>query len=169
MKAPPMKVLQHASRSLPHFLFAALTAAASAALVTGCALNPFGTKPAVEENVAPVASGVVQTVQEKKLFGVVPIYRPDVQQGNFVSGEMVSQLKAGMTPEQVRFVLGSPLVTDIFHGERWDYPFRMRKGDGQITTSRVSVFFKEGRVERFEGGDLPAEKDYLKQLAAPKK
>ena len=74
-----------------------------------------------------------------------------------------------MTPEQVRFVLGTPLVSDIFHGERWDYPFRMRKGDGQITTSHVSVFFKEGRVERFEGGDLPEEKDYLKRLAAPQK
>ena len=75
----------------------------------------------------------------------------------------------GMTPEQVRFVLGTPLVSDIFHGERWDYPFRMRNGDGQITTSHVSVFFKEGRVERYEGGDLPEEKDYLKRLAAPKK
>ncbi len=139
------------------------------ALVSGCALNPFGAKSPASDETAADTSGVVQTVQKKKLFGLLPVYRPDVQQGNFVSKEMVSQLKVGMTPEQVRFVLGTPLVTDVFHGERWDYPFRMRLGDGQITTSHVSVFFRDGRVERFDGGDLPDERDYLKRLAAPKK
>lgn len=162
-----MKYLRHTlptRRNIPHIVIVS----AFAVLVSGCALNPFGKPSASTEEVAP-ASGVVQSVQKKRLFGIIPVYRPDVQQGNFVSKEMVSQLKAGMTPEQVRFVLGTPLVSDIFHGERWDYPFRMRDGDGQITTSQVSVFFKEGRVERFEGGDLPDEKDYLKRLAAPKK
>ncbi len=163
-----MKLLQHAlsvRRRLP--LVARL--AALSLLIGGCALNPFGAKSAAPVDTASTADGVVQTVQKKKLFGVLPVYRPDVQQGNFVSKEMVSQLKVGMTPEQVRFVLGTPLVTDIFHGERWDYPFRMRKGDGQVTTSHVSIFFREGRVERFEGGDLPDEKDYLKRLATPQK
>ena len=112
-------------------------------------------------------SGIAQTVQKSKLFGIVPVYRPDVQQGNFISKEMVSQLKVGMTPEQVRFILGSPLLTDLFHETRWDYPFRIRKGDGEITSSRVIVFFKEGRVSHFEGGDLPEEKDYLLRIAAP--
>ena len=163
-----MKLSRHAS-SVGSILPLAATIAALSLLVGGCALNPFGAKSPTASESTPAADGVVQTVQKKKLFGVLPVYRPDVQQGNFVSKEMVSQLKAGMTPEQVRFVLGTPLVSDIFHGERWDYPFRMRKGDGQITTSHVSVFFKEGRVERFEGGDLPEEKDYLKRLAAPQK
>ena len=112
-------------------------------------------------------SGVVQTVQNAKLFGVVPVYRPDVQQGNFISKEMVAQLKVGMTPEQVRFILGTPLLTDLFHETRWDYPFRIRKGDGEITGSQVVVFFKEGRVSHFEDGDLPEEKDYLLRIAAP--
>ena len=117
---------------------------------------------------APVdGNGIVQTVQNSKLFGVVPVYRPDIQQGNFISKEMVAQLKEGMTPEQVRFVLGTPLLTDLFHETRWDYPFRIRKGDGEITSSRVVVFFKEGRVSHFEGGDLPEENDYLLRIAAP--
>ena len=163
-----MKFPQHTLLTRQRYLITIAVAALSV-LAGGCALNPFGAKTAASEDTAPVTSGVVQTVQKKKLFGVIPVYRPDVQQGNFVSKEMVSQLKVGMTPEQVRFVLGTPLVTDIFHGERWDYPFRMRKGDGQVTTSQVSVFFKDGRVERFEGGDLPDEKDYLKRLAAPQK
>ena len=72
-----------------------------------------------------------------------------------------------MTPEQVRFVLGTPLLTDLFHETRWDYLFRIRKGDGEITSSRVVVFFKEGRVSQFEGGDLPEENDYLLRIAAP--
>ena len=163
-----MKLSWHASSVGMSRPLAASVAAVSL-LVGGCALNPFGARSPIANEATPSADGVVQTVQKKKLFGVIPVYRPDVQQGNFVSKEMVSQLKVGMTPEQVRFVLGTPLVSDIFHGERWDYPFRMRNGDGQITTSHVSVFFKEGRVERYEGGDLPEEKDYLNRLAAPKK
>lgn len=126
----------------------------------------FSSKPSSTE--APVdSSGIVQTVQKSKLFGVVPVYRPDIQQGNFISKEMVAQLKVGMTPEQVRFVLGTPLLTDLFHETRWDYPFRIRKGDGEITSSRVVIFFKEGRVSHFEGGDLPEENDYLLRIAAP--
>ncbi len=118
--------------------------------------------PATADN-----SGIVQTVQKSKLFGVVPVYRPDVQQGNFISKEMVAQLKVGMTPEQVRFILGTPLLTDLFHESRWDYPFRIKKGDGETTSSRVVIFFKEGRVSHFEGGDLPEEKDYLLRITAP--
>ena len=140
----------------------------AAVSLNGCstASKLFSSKPAAIE--APVdSSGVVQTVQKSKLFGVVPIYRPDIQQGNFISKEMVAQLKLGMTPEQVRFVLGTPLLTDVFHETRWDYPFRIRKGNGEVTSSRVVVFFKEGRVSHFEGGDLPEENDYLLRIAAP--
>jgi len=162
-----MTLSRHASLVGITFPLAAIITA-SLLLVSGCALNPFSATSPTASEAIPAADGVVQTVQKKKLFGVIPVYRPDVQQGNFVSKEMVAQLKVGMSAEQVRFVLGTPLVSDIFHGERWDYPFRMRDGGGQITTSHVSVFFKEGRVERFEGGDLPEEKDYLKRLAAPR-
>ncbi len=114
-------------------------------------------------------TGVVQTVKQEKLFGIMPIYRPDIQQGNFISREMIAQLKTGMTKEQVRFLLGTPLLIDVFHAERWDYPFTLKKGDGQITTSKVTVFFENERVAKFEGGDLPSEKDYLMQIAAPQK
>lgn len=136
--------------------------------LSGCSTvsNMWTSTPAATETTAN-NSGVVQTVQNSKLFGVVPVYRPDVQQGNFISKEMVAQLKVGMTPEQVRFILGTPLLTDLFHDTRWDYPFRIKKGDGEITGSRVVIFFKEGRVSHFEGGDLPDEKDYLLRIAAP--
>ena len=154
--------------SFAHPMKNAFLIALAAVSLNGCstASKLFSSKPAAIE--APVdGSGIVQTVQKSKLFGVVPIYRPDIQQGNFISKEMVAQLKLGMTPEQVRFVLGTPLLTDVFHETRWDYPFRIRKGNGEVTSSRVVVFFKEGRVSHFEGGDLPEENDYLLRIAAP--
>ncbi len=126
-----------------------------------------GSKNAQAEPVAD-AAGVMQSEEKARLFGVLPIYRPDVQQGNFVSKEMVAQLRVGMTPEQVRFVLGTPLINDAFHANRWDYPFRIKDGKGKVTSSHVSVFFKDGRVSHFEGGELPNEQDYLQRIAKPK-
>lgn len=128
------------------------------------------TAPAPAPAVAPApqasAATGVQTKREKRFLGFFSPYRPDVQQGNFVSQEMVAQLKEGMTPDQVTFLLGTPLLTDIFHAERWDYAFRMQKGNGEITTSHVTVFFKDNVVSHFEGGgDLPTEADYLARIA----
>jgi outer membrane protein assembly factor BamE len=77
---------------------------------------------------------------------------------------MVSQLKDGMTREQVRDLLGTALLTDMFHEDRWDYPFRLLKPDGETITSRVTVHFKNNTVSRFEGGNLPTEKEYLAHI-----
>lgn len=122
---------------------------------------------AVPEAAAAGATATgVQTVQQKRFLGFLRPYRPDVQQGNFVSREMIAQLKPGMTQDQVTFLLGTPLLNDIFHADRWDYAFRLQKGNGEITTSRVTVYFQDGLVTRYEGGgDLPTEADYLARIA----
>jgi outer membrane protein assembly factor BamE len=83
-------------------------------------------------------------------------YRIDIQQGNFVSPEMVAQLKRGMTKEQVRFVLGTPLVTDIFHAERWDYIYLLDRPGEPRERRRLAVFFEDGKLSRLEG-DVVAE------------
>ncbi len=82
-------------------------------------------------------------------------YKIDVQQGNVLSQDMVSQLKPGQTREQVRFILGTPLINDIFHQQRWDYVYRYENGKtGQVESRKFSVYFnKEGRLERV-GGDV---------------
>jgi outer membrane protein assembly factor BamE len=130
---------------------------------------PTRTATATTDSPSTAPTGV-QTIQERRFLGFLSPYRVAIQQGNFVSQEMVAQLKEGMTPDQVRFALGTPLLTDIFHANRWDYVFRLKKGNGEVTTSRVTVFFKDNRLARFEGGDLPTEQDYLNRLAgaAPK-
>ncbi|RJF99942.1 outer membrane protein assembly factor BamE [Noviherbaspirillum saxi] len=121
-------------------------------------------------------SGVTSTgpTGVQRFLGVFSPYRVDIQQGNFVSREMVAQLKEGMqrpegvTREQVRFVLGTPLLTDIFHADRWDYVFRLKKRTGEVLSSRVSVFFKDNRLASIDGGTLPTEQEYLAFIAGSK-
>jgi outer membrane protein assembly factor BamE len=78
-------------------------------------------------------------------------YRVDVRQGNYVSQEMVVQLKPGQTRDQVRFILGSPLVTDIFHADRWDYVYRFKPGRGEAQERRLTVFFVDNKLSRVAG------------------
>ena len=89
--------------------------------------------------------------------GILSPYRIDIQQGNFVSQEMVAQLKPGMTKEQVRFVLGTPLVTDIFHAERWDYVYTLERRGAPRQQRHLAVFFEDGKLARLDGDVAAAE------------
>lgn len=89
-----------------------------------------------------------------RALGIAP-YKIEVQQGNFLSQEMVSQLQPGMNKEQVRSIMGTPLLTDIFHGERWDYVFSRMTVDGKREKRRVAVFFEDGKLTRIEGDTEP--------------
>lgn len=93
-------------------------------------------------------------------------YKIDVQQGNVLTQEMVAQLKPGQTRDQVRFVLGSPMITDIFHQQRWDYVYRYQNGQtGKVESRQFVVFFDaDGRLERVAGDVAGATVD---ELTAP--
>ncbi|MCL2346297.1 MAG: outer membrane protein assembly factor BamE [Desulfobulbus sp.] len=80
--------------------------------------------------------------------GFINEYKIDVQQGNVLDQDMVAQLKPGQTKDQVRFLLGTPLITDIFHQQRWDYVYRFKSGStGEVDTRRLTVFFDaDGRL-----------------------
>jgi outer membrane protein assembly factor BamE len=87
---------------------------------------------------------------------IVSPYRMEIQQGNFLTQEMVSQLKLGMSKDQVRFVLGTPLITDSFHADRWDYVFRrQRSGSKELEHQKLAVFFADGKLVRTEGDLTP--------------
>ena len=90
-----------------------------------------------------------------RIPGITP-YKMEIQQGNFVSQAMVSQLKPGMSKEQVRFILGTPLVTDIFHAERWDYVYWREGSDGQREQRKLVVHFDKGSLARLEGDVIAA-------------
>ena len=81
-------------------------------------------------------------------------YRMEIQQGNYVSQEMVSQLKEGMSKEQVRLTLGTPLLTDLFHVDRWDYVYYREASDGKRESRKLAVFFADGKLTRVDGGDV---------------
>jgi len=153
-------------------------------LLSGCASWRNQTRPAAPastdaaavtadaDKAAALANSGAQTTQSSKLqkfLWIFSPYRPDIQQGNFVSQEMLAQLKPGQTREQVRFLLGSPMIADMFHADRWDFPFYLARGDGELTTSRVTVYFKDNVVERFDGGNLPTEREYIDRIAGPSK
>lgn len=74
-----------------------------------------------------------------------------------VTQEMVAQLKPGMTKDQVRFALGTPLVADVFHADRWDYIYRFKPGRGDVQQRRVTVFFEDGRLARLTGDVVATE------------
>lgn len=90
---------------------------------------------------------------------IVKEYRIDVQQGNVLSQEMVSQLRPGLSMDQVRFILGTPVLADMFHANRWDYFFWLQKGrTGEVETRRFSVFFDaDGKLTRVAGDVTPAQ------------
>jgi outer membrane protein assembly factor BamE len=82
--------------------------------------------------------------------GITP-YKPEIQQGNYLSQEQLAQVKPGMTREQVRFILGTPLLTDIFHAERWDYVYWREGTDGKREQRKITLFFDQGKLARMEG------------------
>src|SRR5687767_15648196 len=94
------------------------------------------------------------------------VYKMNIQQGNYLVAESVSQLKEGMTRSQVRFLLGTPMVPDAFDESRWDYYyfFSSRKLD-QPLKRRLTVYFAEDKVQRIENLGVPTQTD-LEQVEA---
>ncbi len=92
-------------------------------------------------------------------IGFPGVYRIDVEQGNIVTQEMVDQLKPGMNRNQVRFILGTPLVEDSFHQSRWDYIYTVRNGNVTKVSKRLSVFFEGDELSHFTGTFVPTETD----------
>ena len=79
------------------------------------------------------------------------VYRIDIQQGNLLDEEDVNQVDLGMTRSQVQFLLGTPMVSDSFHRDRWDYAYYYRRGRSPTADRRwVVVYFENDRVQRIE-------------------
>ena len=95
------------------------------------------------------------------------IHRIDVQQGNVINQEMIDQLKPGMTKRQVRFTLGSPMIVDAFHQDRWDYVYRMEPGKGEIEQKRVSLYFRDDALTQIPGDYRPTPQPALAAASKP--
>jgi outer membrane protein assembly factor BamE len=115
-----------------HFL-GLMLATSSAGYLAGCGSNPF-----------------------ERAVDHVSAYKIDIQQGNAINQDMLARLKPGMTPSQVRFVLGTPMLVDPFHGNRWDYVYRLEKGGRLIEHRRVTVVFENDKLKGIEGDVVAA-------------
>lgn len=114
----------------------------------------------------PFLAACSNTPQVPQITSYLSPYRIDVRQGNLVTQEMVMQLKPGLTRDQVRFILGSPLVADMFHVDRWDYVYRFQSGRGEIQQRRLTVFFQDNKLSRV-AGDVVAEDSASAQAPKP--
>jgi outer membrane protein assembly factor BamE len=118
---------------------------------------------AVAAGMAASACGSLDSVSNR-LAGSITPYKVEVVQGNFVSKEQVEALKPGMTRQQVRDILGTPLVTSVFHADRWDYVFTLKRQGTQAQERKLAVFFKDNLLERFEGDTMPSEAEFVASL-----
>jgi outer membrane protein assembly factor BamE len=93
-------------------------------------------------------------------------YTPPLQQGNVIEQESLSRLKPGMTRSQVRFLLGTPLVVDVFRNDRWDYVYFLRRQGQAPQQRRVTVIFDGDQLARIEGDVLPGSGTVVPSTAA---
>ena len=105
----------------------------------------------------------------EKIAGSITPYKIDIVQGNFVSREQVEALKPGMSRQQVREILGTPLVTDLFHADRWDYVFTLKRQGVPPQERRLAVFFKDDAMDHFEGDTMPSEQEFVATLEKRRK
>ena len=112
--------------------------------------------------------GCTSAVDETQRAWVNKIFRPyvpDIVQGNFISSEQYSKLQLGMSREQVRQILGTPLLASYFHANRWDYIFEFKRSGQPIGKERhVTVFFDGDKVVKFEGDALPTEIELVAEI-----
>ena len=109
------------------------------------------------------ACGSMNSSSVNPLNWITP-YKVDVIQGNFISSEQVQTLQAGMTRAQVKEVLGTPLVASLFHADRWDYVFSLKRQGVESQSYKYTVFFKGDQLERFEGDTMPSEAEFISKL-----
>ncbi|OYU43055.1 MAG: outer membrane assembly protein BamE [Burkholderiales bacterium PBB4] len=99
-----------------------------------------------------------------KAIGVITPYKMDIVQGNVVTREQLALIKPGLTRLQVRDIMGTALLTSVFHADRWDYIFTLKSQSAKNQQRKVAVFFKGDAVERTESDELPSEIEFVATL-----
>ena len=99
-----------------------------------------------------------------RAIGVVTPYKMDIVQGNVVTREQRALIKPGLSRGQVREIMGTALLTSVFHADRWDYLFALKSQTSKNQLRKVAVFFKGDAVERTESDDLPSEVEFVATL-----
>ncbi|MFN0182854.1 MAG: outer membrane protein assembly factor BamE [Aquabacterium sp.] len=133
-----------------------LTLASLALALGGCSMLP----------ALPSLPQLPALVSGETFLGLVTPYRIDVVQGNVVTQEMAQRVRPGMTRAQVRDVLGTPMVADLFHVDRWDYVFTFKRPRQAEQRRSVVAHFDGNVLTRLEAPALPAERDFVAAISS---
>jgi outer membrane protein assembly factor BamE len=102
----------------------------------------------------------------RSVAGAFTLYKAEVVQGNFVSREQVAQLHAGMTRLQARDLLGTPLITPLFEGDRWDYVFTIKRQGVPPQHYRLTLYFSGDALDHFDGDEMPSENEFVQRISS---
>ncbi len=84
------------------------------------------------------------------------VYTIDINQGNIIDQAMIDQLRPNMTKRQVLYVMGTPMLVDFFHENRWDYIYQMKKGGEEVEKKAISIFFENDKIKGIQGDLRPS-------------
>lgn len=112
-----------------------------------------------------VLTGCESLQRTDTLLGFITPYRIDIVQGNAITKEQAVLIKPGLTRLQVRDVLGTPLLADPFHANRWDYIFTLRRPNTDVQRRHVVVMFEGDVVKSIEAPDLPSEREFVASIS----
>jgi outer membrane protein assembly factor BamE len=97
------------------------------------------------------------------------LYKSEIAQGNFVSKEQVAALKLGMPRLQVADILGTPLLVSVFHADRWEYVFNLKRQGIDTPSYKLTVYFKGDALDKIDGSNMPSEQEFIEILSGNKK
>lgn len=134
------------------------------------ATPPISLRPLLIVGVCVVSAACSSiTDRTRSLVETVTPYKVEIVQGNFVSREQVEALKPGMTRAQVRDILGTPLLQSVFHADRWDYVFTLKRKGAEPQARQLSVYFTGDVMARVEGDPMPSESEFVTLLGSQHK
>ena len=113
-------------------------------------------------------SSFSEPMSVKGIIAFIAPYKPDIIQGNVVTTEQMSQVKTGMSRTQVRDVLGTPLINDPFHADRWDYVFTLRRQGFDDQVRKFAVLFEKDQVQKIDAPELPSEDQFVASISRKK-
>lgn len=92
------------------------------------------------------------------------VHKIEVQQGNVITQDMVSQLKRGMDKKKIKFIMGNPIIKDTFNSDRWDYLYTFHIGEGQVKKRVVTLVFEKDLLDKIEGDVRTTNKNLVPNL-----
>lgn len=113
---------------------------------------------------AALLSLVISGLSACSGFSFPGVYKINVQQGNIIDPKQVVQLKLGMSEDQVRYLLGTPLINDSFNPQRWDYIFRIKQGDGKVLQSKLRLDFDNSLLASMSGDAIEKSKQSVELM-----